>query len=190
MAEKADWKGKDWYTILSPELFGSKPLYDTPTTDPKSLIGRNVHVSVTELNGDMSKLHMKLTFRINSIDARKVLTVFNGFSLASEYSLRLVRKRTKKIYYAKYLSTKDKWNIQLSALIILTRVSYSKVGSNVRKIMDEVISDFVSKHTMAEIVEAIIDKRLQRSVRERVNKIYPARASEVEKIEVVKSPLK
>ncbi|MBI2674866.1 MAG: hypothetical protein HYX24_00275 [Candidatus Aenigmarchaeota archaeon] len=188
MTEKTGWKGKDWYTILAPEMFGGKPVYDTPATDGTSLVGRSITVSMTELNGDMSQLHMKLIFRIAAIDGKNALTVFNGFSIGNDYSLRLVRKRTKKIQYINYMSTKDKWKVQISALIVLTRVSYSKVGSNVRKVMDEIITEFVSKHTMGEVVEAVIDKHLQRKVREKVNKIYPARASEIEKIEVIKAP--
>ena len=44
------WKGKDWFVIFSPRMFGEKVIGETPATNPKTLIGRNIEVGISDLS--------------------------------------------------------------------------------------------------------------------------------------------
>jgi small subunit ribosomal protein S3Ae len=115
------WKGKDWFVILAPEIYGKTVLSETPATDPKALIGRIIEISFAELSGNPSKFYMKLMFRIEKVDGKKALTQFNGYAAARDYLFRVVRKRTQKIRIISNMETKDKWKLQITALAVLNR---------------------------------------------------------------------
>jgi len=86
------WKGKDWFDILSPPELGSKVLYQTPSTDPASLIGRNINVPVSEVTGERSKYFVRLKFRIADVKGSNAQTIHNGMQCMNEYLSRIVRK--------------------------------------------------------------------------------------------------
>src|SRR6266498_2678505 len=61
---KDKWKAKVWYNLLAPEMFNKQLLGETPTDTPDKLVGRVTEVTVQDLTGDFSKMHIKLAFRV------------------------------------------------------------------------------------------------------------------------------
>ncbi len=64
---KDKWKAKVWYNLLAPEMFNKQALGETPTDDPGKLVGRVTEVTVQDLTGDFSKMHIKLAFRVDPV---------------------------------------------------------------------------------------------------------------------------
>jgi len=182
------WKGKDWFTIISPEAFGKTFVAETPTTDPKALVGRNVEVSVSDFFRQPTKYYMKMSFKITSVDGKEAHTRFNGFTCLREYLARYVRKGTQKIMLIDYATTKDNWKIQVYTLAILNKNTDNKVQKAVRKNIKEYIEDKTASSTMEEFMKAVIAGIHQKHIKKTFSKIYPIRFSEISKIEVIKAP--
>ena len=53
------WKGKKWYTISTPKLFGGKVIAEIPAGDPKTIVGRTLTAFLSDLTGDPSKYFYK-----------------------------------------------------------------------------------------------------------------------------------
>ncbi len=182
------WKGKDWFSILAPSELGSRVLGQTPTTDPKSLMGRNMTVGIPDLVGDRSKYYMRIQVKIIKIDDKTCLTSFAGFECAREHLLRMVRKGNKKVENVFDVVTKDGWFLRLKPWAVLNGTPPSTVSTDMRIFMKNFFNEFAGKNPMSELVRKIISTELQMRVKREGSKIYPVRFSEVAKIKVLKSP--
>ena len=171
-------------------MFNQNFITETPTTDSKTLLGRNLEVNVSELLKQPSKYYMKVVFKINSVDDKdkRVYTRFNGFSVSKEHVYRVVRKRIQKVETVIDLETKDKWMIQVSSLMILNRNTETEVQRKIRKHVEAFLKDQASQLNIDDFVRLVINGVLQMKVKKSGTKIYPVRFSEITKIEVVKVP--
>ena len=64
---KDKWRAKNWYRVLAPTMFESVQIGETPSDDPEKLKGRMLDVTLQQLTGDFSKMHIKLIFKIDDI---------------------------------------------------------------------------------------------------------------------------
>ena len=101
-------------------MFGEIQIAETPATDPKYMVGRSIEVSAAELI-NQPKFHMKLYFKIVSLNGKRAFTKFNGFGVTKEYLFRMVRKRTSKLNIINEVETKDKWKLQMTTITVLNR---------------------------------------------------------------------
>ena len=182
------WKGKDWYVILAPDMFDGKIVGETPATDPKSVVGRNVQVNLADISGDRNKYFVKLNFKINGISEGKASTVFNGMETTRDYIYRVVRKRAQKVELIKELETADNWKLQLTVVTILNRNTEAAVKKKVREQVSRILDSNAKKSKMNEMVSRILSTSMQKEIKKKVTKTYPVRFTEVSKIEVMKAP--
>lgn len=182
------WKGKDWFSIISPDIFGKNFLYETPTTDPNSLIGRVVEVGVPDLTGDQTKYYMKVRFRINRIVEGKAFTEFHGFRCATEYVFRMVRKGSQRVDVNQVINTMDGYKLRIGFIGILNRNVETTVKGRFRKFVTELLKENATKITLDDFVKGVIAGVIQKKIKKRGSTIYPVRFSEINKIEVMGRP--
>ena len=182
------WKGKDWFNILAPRELGAKLLGQSPATDPKSLMGRNMEVGVPEITGDNSKYYMKVNVRITAIEGKTCLTSFNGLECTRDHLLRMVRKRNQKVESIVDVATTDGWTLRIKPWTILNGKPPSTVETKVRHLVANFFNDFASKSTMSEMVRKVLTTEMQMMLKKSGSKIYPVRFSEIARIKVLKSP--
>lgn len=178
------WKGKDWFVIFSPRMFGEKAIGETPATNPKTLMGRNIEVGLPELLGQSGGDYYRVNLAIDRIDKNAAYTRFNGYSTLKEHVMRVVRKRTQKIESVMYIKTKDEWRLQISSIAILNRNTETAVKKKVRARLEAFIKDAAAQSSIDSFVKSIFSSNLQRKVKKAGSSIYPIRFVEVSKIEV------
>src|SRR2546430_4449066 len=118
---KDKWKAKVWYNLLAPEMFNKQALGETPTDDPGKLVGRVTEVTVQDLTGDFSKMHIKLQFRVNQVQGQDALTQFVGHDMTSDYIRRLTRRKRTRTDLTVDVVTKDHWNVRVKPMAITDR---------------------------------------------------------------------
>jgi len=181
------WKGKDWFNIFAPEELGKIFIAQTPATDPKTLLGRSVIVSVADILGDDSKYYMKIRFVVNKIDGKNLNTTFGGFECMREHVIRFVRKNMEKLEHIMPITTKDKHKLRIKSIIILNSKAANSVKKNVRQLTTKIIEDYASKYGIYEFLRRILTTEVQMRIKNEASKIYPVRFAEIEKIKVLKS---
>ena len=183
------WKGKDWYSISLPEEYGAKFTTQTPTTDSKTIAGRNLEIGVNEFMNDPRKMHMKLKVILHNPDGKSVKSTFNGFECSREHLLRMVRKRNQKVEAIFNASTKDEWLLRFTALAILNGNTNATVKKRMREFIQKRVEEFSKKFNVNDLVKRIISSELQLKIKKEGSKIYPVRFCEIAKIKVKKSPV-
>src|SRR3970040_666661 len=144
---KDKWKAKVWYNLLAPEMFNKQLLGETPTDTPDKLVGRVTEVTVQDLTGDFSKMHIKLAFRVNHVQGQDALTQFIGHDMTSDYIRRLTRRKRTRTDLTVDVVTKDNWKIPVKQMASTDRRIQSAKQSAIRAIMSNVMRDQASKQT-------------------------------------------
>ncbi len=184
------WKGKDWFDIVSPQDFGGKIVYQTPSTDPKTLIGRNVLVPISDLTDDRSKYYMWLKLKIAEVDGKSAKTIINGFQCMNEYLSRNIRKRREKIEITHVTKTKDGWKIRVKPLLIMNRNVSSSVKTSAIKMLMNLLDEKTKSLTITDFTKELIKGTIQNDIKKSISKIYPVRFAQISKIKVLESAYK
>ena len=186
-ATKDKWKSKNWYNIMAPEMFNRQKVAETLTDEPDKLMGRVAEVTVQDINGDFSKMHIKLKFKVNDIRGTEAHTYFIGHTMSSDYVRRMTRRRKSKIDMVVDTKTRDEYIIRLKPLAISGNRVRSSQQSAIRHIMDNVLKDFCSTKPLDEIVKAIISGQLAKIAATACKPIHPLQRVEIQKSEILKA---
>ncbi len=181
---KDKWKAKVWYNLLAPEMFNKQALGETPTDEPGKLVGRITEVTVQDLTGDFSKMHIKLAFRVSQVQGQDALTQFVGHDMTSDYIRRLTRRKRTRTDLTVDVVTKDGWNVRVKPMAITDRRIQTAKQRVIRTIMTKMVADVAAKQSIGEFVKGIISGDLAKTIALACKPIHPVSRVEVRKSEV------
>ena len=181
---KDKWKAKVWYNLLAPEMFNKQALGETPTDEPGKLVGRITEVTVQDLTGDFSKMHIKLAFRVSQVQGQDALTQFVGHDMTSDYIRRLTRRKRTRTDLTVDVVTKDGWNVRVKPMAITDRRIQTAKQRVIRTIMTKMVVDVAAKQSIGEFVKGIISGDLAKTIALACKPIHPVSRVEVRKSEV------
>ncbi len=184
---KDKWKSKIWYDIMAPDMFNRQKVAETLADEPEKLIGRVAKVTVQDITGDFSKMHIKMSFKINDVRGTEAHTYFIGHDMTSDYVRRMTRRRKSKIDTIVDAKTRDDFIIRLKPLAISNRRVRSSQQSAIRLAMENVIGEFTTNKNLDEVVKAIISGQLAKQAAVACKPIQPLQRVEIRKSEVLKA---
>lgn len=178
------WKLKKWYTVIAPPVFNNAVLGTTPADDPLKLIGRVMEVTLYDLTGDFTQVHVHLFFQIIKVEEDKAYTRFKGHELARDYMKSLIRRRSSKIQGIFNVQTKDGYGLRITAVALTAYRCKTSQKRAIRKIMQNIIVKRAAEMTFDELIQAMLFGDLAQEIFQEAKKIYPLR-----KVEIYKSKL-
>lgn len=182
---KDKWKAKEWYKIHAPRMFNEAEIGETPSADPEYVIGRTAEVTVQDLTGDFSKMHIKLKFKVVSVDGYDAKTAFIGHDLTSDYVRRLTRRRKTKTDHVVDIVTKDGFTYRIKTMSIAERRIQSSQEEGMRKIIGETLVQIGQEKTLSEIVKDIVSGDLAKNLARACRIVIPIKRVEIRKSEVL-----
>ena len=184
---KDKWKAKEWYKIHAPRMFNESEIGETPSADPEYVIGRTVEVTVQDLTGDFSKMHIKLRFKVTSVDGHDAKTAFVGHDLTSDYVRRLTRRRKTKTDHVVDVVTKDGFTYRIKTMSIADRRIQSSQEDAMRRVIGETLVAIGQERTLSEIVKDIVSGDLAKELARACRIIIPIKRIEIRKSEVLEA---
>ncbi len=181
---KDKWKAKEWYTIHAPRMFNEAEIGETPSADPEYVIGRTVEVTVQDLTGDFSKMHIKLKFKVVSVDGHDAKTEFIGHDLTSDYVRRLTRRKKTKTDHVVDIVTKDGFSYRIKTMAIADRRIQSSQEDAMRRVIGETLVAIGQEQTLSQIVKSIVSGDLAKDLARACRVIIPIKRIEIRKSEV------
>jgi len=185
-ATKDKWKTKNWYNIMAPDMFNRQKVAEALADEPQNLIGRVAEVTVQDINGDFSKMHIKLRLKVNDVRGTEAHTYFIGHDMSSDYVRRMTRRRKSKIDMVVDSKTRDEFVIRLKPLAISGNRVRSSQQSQIRHILHNVLNEFCTQRPLDEIVKAIISGQLSKMAATACKPIHPLQRVEIQKSEILK----
>lgn len=185
---KDKWRSKTWYKILAPDMFQSAPIGETLTDSPTKLIERTSEVTLQDLTGDFTKMHVKLRFKINDVKGTEAYTKFIGHDLTSDYIRRQTRRKRSKMDGIYDVTTKDGYLVRVKPMAIAEKRIQTSQQYAIRKVMNNVISEAAMSRTLGEFVHTMIYGELPNSIFKMCKPIYPIKRIEIRKSEILEEP--
>ncbi len=184
MAEKKK-KDKTWYWLVSPQIFGKARIVETPSDNAENLYGRTLEVSMHELNGDFSRAHIKLIFRIKEVSGLEAYTDFIGHTTTTDYMKRIARRHRAKIDGVFDVVTKDGKRVRVKPSAYALKRLQTSQKTAIRKIMKEVIETIAKTNTFDDFVKLMIDGEMSKQIYKLSKIIYPVKRVEIHKSELL-----
>ncbi len=182
------WRAKQWYTIVTPDMFGRKEIASTPADDPQKVIGRVAETTMYDLTGNFKLMHLKVYFQVEKVQGNQALTKFIGHDTTSDYIRRMVRRRRARLDAIFPVTTSDGYKLRVKVIGIAPKRIKTSIKMNLRKRITEYLIDKASKMTMAEFVGYMLSPSTNDELVKLVRDIYPLKRVEIRKSEVLLEP--
>ncbi len=186
--QRDKWRMKRWFTIRAPRYpWNFQKIGETLGETDEQIIGRVYEMTQQEFNGDFTKMHVILRFRVNEVVGQDALTMFIGHAHQSDHTSRQIRRYRGKIDTVVDIITTDGYLLRIKTLMITERRIQTSVKSAVRVKAQEMIIAFGAKNTYAKLQQAVLDGSLEADLLKVIKPIYPMRTCVIRKSQLLQS---
>jgi len=182
---KDRWKSKVWYDVYAPEIFGASVIGETLADSPEKLDGRVSQITLQDITGDFSQMHVKLSFQINRVVGLDAHTKFIGHDLTSDYIRRLTRRKHSKMDGIHDVTTLDGYRVRIKPMAITERRIKSSQQHAIRAQMDQVVNETAGRATLPEVIKAMISGEMSKTIFRKCKPIYPIKRVEIRRSQVI-----
>jgi small subunit ribosomal protein S3Ae len=175
--QKDKWKTKRWYSIRAPRNpWSFKVIGETIAEDEELLVGRQFEIMQNELDGDFTKMHVKINFRIKEVVGNDAITEFVGHDVLKDFVRRQIRRERGKIDDTIDVVTEDGFFIRIKPFIVTRSSVKGSQKQESRSIARNEVIKFCAKSTWINVQKALMDGSLEESVSKAISKIQPVKA--------------
>ena len=175
--QKDKWKAKRWYSIRAPRNpWSFKVIGETLAEEESLLKGRPYEIMQNELDGDFTKMHVKLKFRISDVVGNDAITEFIGHDVMKDFVRRQIRRDRGKIDDTIDVVTDDGFFVRIKPFIVTRSSVKASQKSETRSVARDVVMKFCGQSTWINVQKALMDGSLEESVSSAISKIQPVRA--------------
>ena len=186
--QRDKWKAKRWYTIRAPRTpWSFRVIGETLAEEPSQLIGRNYEVIQNELDGDFSKMHVKVVFKVTDVLGNDAVTEFVGHELLKDHVRRQVRRDRGKIDDTIDVVTEDGFYVRFKPLMISRARIKASQKQQMRTIARDIILTTGATSTWFKLQAATLDGTLENKIKEAVSKIQPVRTVVIRRTQLIQS---
>ncbi|CAI8223627.1 MAG: Uncharacterised protein [Methanobacteriota archaeon] len=186
--QRDKWKAKRFYSIRAPRNpWQYKKIGETIGENDEFVAGRIFQTTQQEFDGDFTKMHVKLNFRIVEIINQDAITEFVGHEHQNDHIRRQIRRYRGKVDAVVDVVTNDGYLVRLKPLV----VTEGRVTSSMKKVMrrkvTEIITTFGSSCTYPALQKAILGSEIETSMNNALNPIAKIRSAVIAKSQLLKS---
>ena len=182
---KDKWRGKDWYTVMSPSYFGNVELGTLPSDDASKLVGRTVDSTLYEITNDFAHQYLKMYFQITEVEGKTAKTIFRGHEYSRDYLRSLVRRRTTRVDSMLNVTTKDSYKVRVAvAAFTLARIRTSQEHA-IRAVIKKIVEEKAKELLFDQFVQEVVLGKIASDIYNEAKKISPLRHIGIRKSKLV-----
>ena len=184
--QRDKWKTKRWYTIRAPRHpWNYQNIGETIGESDEHIIGRIYEMTQQEFNGDFTKMHVMLRFRVSETVGQDALTTFIGHHHQTNHIRRQIRRYRGKIDDVIDVVTEDGYLVRIKPLIVTQKRVQTSVKQSIRAKTRDVLRGFVAKTTYDGLQVAMLDGSLEGEIQNQIKSIYPCRSVVIRKSQLL-----
>jgi len=186
--QRDKWKAKRWFTIRAPRNpWSFRVIGETLAEESEQLIGRTYDIMQNELDGDFSKMHVKVVFRITDSVGGDALTEFVGHTVLKDHIRRQIRRHRGKIDDTVDVVTEDGYYVRFKPLLISRSRVKSSQKSAMRASARETILTMGASSTWIKLQKSLLDGTMEAAIKESVSKVTPVRTVMIRRSQLLQS---
>jgi small subunit ribosomal protein S3Ae len=181
-------KAKQWYKVISPEMFGRSPVGETVAYDPEKVVGRIIETTLGDLTNNFSKQNTKLRFRVNRVAGDSAYTKFVGHEMTTDYIRSLVKRRTSRIDSIIDVATTDGYQVRVKPSCFTVKRARANQVKSIREISRNVIIEKAKGLDLNQLIQDVVNGKLSLDIYKEAKMVYPLRRVEVRKTQIMTEP--
>jgi len=182
---KDKWRGKDWYTVMSPSYFGNVELGSLPSGDSSKLMGRTIDATLYDITNDFAHQYLKMYFQITDVEGKTAKTIFRGHEYSRDYLRSLVRRRTTRVDSMLNVTTKDGYEVRVAvAAFTLARIRTSQEHA-IRAVIKRIVEEKAKELSFDQFVQEVVLGKIASDIYNEAKKISPLRHVGIRKSKLV-----
>lgn len=182
---KDKWRGKDWYTVMSPPYFGNVELGSLPSDDASKLIGRTIDSTLYEITNDFAHQYLKMYFQITNVEGKTANTIFRGHEYSRDYLRSLVRRRTTRVDSILNVTTKDGYKVRVAvSAFTLARIKTSQEHA-IRALIKKIVEEKAKELSFDQFAQEVVLGKIASDIYNEAKKISPLRHIGIRKSKLV-----
>jgi small subunit ribosomal protein S3Ae len=181
-------KAKQWYKVISPEMFGRSPVGETVALDPERIVGRVIETTLGDITNNFSKQNTKLRFRVDRVAGDAAYTKFVGHEMTTDYIRSLVKRRTSRIDAIVDVTTTDGYEVRVKPSCFTVKRARANQVKSIREISRTVIAEKVKGLDLNQLIQEVVLGKLSLDIYKEAKTVYPLRRVEVRKTEILAEP--
>ena len=186
--QKDKWKSKRWYTIRAPRTpWNFQVIGETLGETPEHLIGRIYELTQHEADGNFSRMHVKLRFRVVEVVANDAITEFIGLDMMSDHVRRQVRRYRGKVDDVVDCVTVDGYYVRIKPMLVTSRRVKSSQKNEMRRLTHDILLQFSARSTWVDVQKAMLSDEMEEMIKDATRVINPCRAVMVRKVQLLQS---
>ena len=186
--QRDKWKAKRWFTIRAPRNpWSFRVIGETLAEDSEQLTGRTYDIMQNELDGDFSKMHVQVVFRITESVGGDALTEFVGHNVLKDHIRRQIRRHRGKVDDTVDVVTEDGYYVRFKPLLISRSRVKSSQKSAMRASARETILTMGASSTWIQLQKALLDGTMEAAIKESVSKVTPVRTVMIRRSQLLQS---
>jgi len=175
--QKDKWKAKRWYSVRAPRNpWSFKVIGETIAEEEDMLLGRPFEIMQNELDGDFTKMHVKIKFRIKEVVGNDAITEFVGHDVMKDFVRRQIRRDRGKIDDTIDVVTEDGFFVRIKPFIVTRSSVKASQKHESRSVTRNEVVKFCAQSTWINVQKALMDGSLEETVSKAISKIQPVRA--------------
>ena len=186
--QRDKWKSKRFYSIRAPrDPWQYKKIGETIGESDEFVEGRIFQTTQQEFDGDFTKMHVKLNFRIVEIVNQDAITEFVGHEHQNDHIRRQIRRYRGKVDAVVDVVTNDGYLVRLKPLVVTEGRATSSMKKVMRRTVTEIITTFGSSCTYPELQKAILGSEIETNMNNALKPITKIRSAVIAKSQLLKS---
>jgi small subunit ribosomal protein S3Ae len=184
--QKDKWKAKRWYTIRAPrQPWHFKVIGETLGEEDELLIGRMYEITQQEVDGDFSKMYVKLKFRVTEIIGQDAITEFAGHEVLKDHVRRQVRRYRGKIDDVIDAITEDGYYVRIKPFMITQGRVKTSQKQGIREACRNVVLQTAARTTWIELQKQMLSGELEKAIEQATRKVATVKTIIIRKSQLV-----
>ena len=179
MAEAAKLKKKQWYQIVAPQQFENQVIGDTLVADPQAMMGKTLSHNLMNLSGDPKRQNINIHFKIVEVENNQGKTKIIGYEIIPSSVKRFVRRNSEKMDLSFSCDTADNVPLRIKPLVITKADVKGSIAAKMRNSIVQHLIKAIKKMNYNDVINEVITHKLQSSMKETFNKMYPLKVCEI-----------
>lgn len=181
---------KNWYKIIAPRSFRGQTIGETLLDSAEKLVNKTVTANLSSLIGDMKKQGIVIKFKVNLVKPEGAYTEIIGYRILPATLKRFARRSVKAITDSFECLTADNIRIRVKPMILTRGAAKGGVSKILSKTGKISLVKYIKSKRYSDLVNDIISTRLQREIKEKLNKIFPTRIFEIKALIKIEGEVK
>ena len=184
--QKDKWKAKRWYTIRAPrQPWHFKVIGETLGEEDELLIGRMYEITQQEVDGDFSKMHVKLKFRVTEIIGQDAITEFAGHEVLKDHVRRQVRRYRGKVDDVIDAITEDGYYVRIKPFMVTQGRVKTSQKQGIREACRNAVLQTAARNTWISLQKMMLSGELEQLIDKAVRKVANVKTIIIRKSQLV-----